>query len=1224
MTNHADWCCPVTSRMITWFFILSIVLLLSWPPLLVLAEGQGSADPDQDRIRDLFQRSDQAMAKRDYSVAVKAMADIFALIDRRASEGRNGSGDEAIRSRALNGLAVMQSRIAQSVESVLNHAEKELRALTAINEQDLIRLDQLQQSLAYITPQPGPYTKPVRKRLGTFIQVCHVSALMEVPSDKQQANLELVAKARAAADAACAAADFQTAEPFVQEAERVAGRLDTLRDEAEIWRGLRNKRTEEGGIDALYLDRLRRELDRVDNEIAETKELSREYLRLVTPVYQEWSWLQTLYKELDKEFPPPSQFKDGLTNWIAAYSFTTAYKAVAHSPAESWQQRLISVESALQKRENRLRPLADSIPPAGPRSDVFDLHFKFAEVDTQSLRDLIDDTEKEIDSTDRFAALCIQAAEDIQSDLKRARLCLRTIQIKAQPVTTALTPATPPAPAPAPVAAPAANPAPPAPAGPPAGVPAGNAPTPPAADPNPPPIRDDVAGGIQIRGGSQRIAVGQRARFIATDMGNRPYTNVIWNSYDEELLAIGPDGTATGLRPGRVTIQAKLADGSGTLATYELEVVIPDKPGSPPKPAPGAQPPTGSAPPGTAASGTAPTADADGGFDDRGLQVGGDQPAQLPEPDGGFGDRGLEITTKPASSGHAQSSGGDQPPPGPNANPPGRGAVGSAAGAGAAAIRPLNWQGGPQPAAWHIFATGSRMGWAAAYGRYTDGLADQDIIDHLLMAGEHAMWANRQSYPPHPAWPEWQQIRLRCRDWAGDVLQCPRGEYREQVSLAVASYADSLAEQITFQVIGDRIQTPNCDGVYMRLGYNLAYGQTSLQLAAGAQQAGQTRIADRARQDAVTHLRRAVQVLLQYEQTTVVSGRCADLRDVRTEIESLVNLNDLDTRIRMVRHAWETASERIRALSGAAAPPSPTAGTGQTTPGTAPAGSPTLWADPGELEGVWVSPVGRYRFVKQGSEYVGTLEHIFSPPENQNYTGILMVLLARQGYVPGEVVFRGTKTGSQVYRGRFHSRCGQRLDPKQGNKGWDWMVTDRQIEVAVVVMGDYLAIESPAERIEGVPWAVSDVGLNCLREKGTVPVPDFDALSYDARLPIFCWNSGWIWFLASRRADSGEEQTVLFHDYRDARVQAITDSRAGAAARQLSQLKNQLASADPAWKTLQDYMKANEGLPRRLEQAGFKVIFGPGSKEVCYKEFMKSRGLIDPATNLFRLPAGGP
>jgi hypothetical protein len=606
----------------------------------------------------------------------------------------------------------------------------------------------------------------------------------------------------------------------------------------------------------------------------------------------------------------------------------------------------------------------------------FNLPHKDAEAAIQYLRDDIDHTGKEIESTDRFAGRCIQAAEESRGDLKRARICLSSIRIKALLATAAPTPAIPPAPAPAPVTAPDANPAPPAPAGPPSGVPAGNAPTAPAAAPNPPPIRDDVAGGIQIRGGSQRIAVGQSARFIATDIGNRPYTSVIWNSYDEEILAIGPDGTATGRQPGRVTIQVKLADGSGTLATYELEVVIPDTPGTPPKPAPGTQPPTGSAPPGTAASGTAPTADAGGGFGDRGLQVGGGQPAQIPEPDGGFGDRGLEITTKPASSGRSQSSGADQPPPGPNPNPPGRGASGSAAGAGAAAIRPLNWQGGPQPAAWHIFATGSRMGWAAAYGRYTDGPADQDIIDHLLMAGEHAMWANRQSYPPHPAWPEWQQIRSRCREWAGDVLQCPRGEYREQVSLAVASYADSLAERVTFQEMGDRIQTPNCDGAYMRLGYNLAYGQTSLQLAAGAQQAGQTRIADRARQDAVTHLRRAVQVLLQYDQTTVVSGRCADLRDVRTEIESLLNLNDPDARIRMVRHAWETASERIRALSNLAAPTQSPTGNQASIPTNTPAGpqaggtgtTGTPEEVNGELAGTWISVTNTW--LGQGRNYL--------------------------------------------------------------------------------------------------------------------------------------------------------------------------------------------------------------------------------------------------------------
>jgi hypothetical protein len=137
----------------------------------------------------------------------------------------------------------------------------------------------------------------------------------------------------------------------------------------------------------------------------------------------------------------------------------------------------------------------------------------------------------------------------------------------------------------------------------------------------------------------------------------------------------------------------------------------------------------------------------------------------------------------------------------------------------------LNVQGAGQPAAWHIFATGTRLGWVASRSRYTDGFADQTMVDDLIMAGEHAMWANRLSYPPTPAWPDWNDKKNRFHSWAEGLVRTPAGRLREPLALSASSVAAQMADQISSQTFGETVQTANCDAAYMRLGFHMAFGQ---------------------------------------------------------------------------------------------------------------------------------------------------------------------------------------------------------------------------------------------------------------------------------------------------------------------------------------------------------------------------------------------------------------
>lgn len=551
-----------------------------------------------------------------------------------------------------------------------------------------------------------------------------------------------------------------------------------------------------------------------------------------------------------------------------------------------------------------------------------------------------------------------------------------------------------------------------------------------------------------------------------------------------------------------------------------------------------------------------------------------------------------EASSDPYGGGGGTVPGSSAVASGSRGRPPGGGTP-------APTIQPLTLQGGAQPAAWHIFATGSRLGWAAAYSRFTDGPADQEIVNHLTMAGEHAMWANRESYEPYRAWPYWSEIQVRFRTWAEQLVRDRRvGEPREQLALSIISYANSLAEQVTFQVLGEKVRVPNCDGAYMRLGFHLGFGCTALQLAEGAGRTGELRIVETARRDALDHLRQARRILEDYEHTTVITGSCADLRDIRAELDDLLGRADLAEQVRMAGHAWTEASDRIRALSGQPVPPQP--GTppqpGPPAPQPAipnPVSGPGVWADPGELEGVWVTQLARYRFVKQGDAYVGTLEQIFPPaPAGHAVGGGLFYRLADQGYAAGEVICRAVRTGPGTYRGSFRQRLGIRRDAS----GIPVAVrTDLRVEVTVTVLGDYLLIRSPQRTTTDlIPSEQADVLSQLVREGGVLRIPVFDALSFDQRTEFTSLDNAMIWFIASRRGAGGEIQRVLFFDLQDPAVQRFVNHPPNRG------LEVRLRSSVSAFQPLREHVGANTGVRRRLEAAGFTMVFGPSTQIDCF------------------------
>ena len=444
---------------------------------------------------------------------------------------------------------------------------------------------------------------------------------------------------------------------------------------------------------------------------------------------------------------------------------------------------------------------------------------------------------KLVADTDAAAASALSTASEIRQRRDRATACVAGLGQRA-----ASSPATPTVPAPAAV--------PPAPARdahavgggttpPPAQPAAAAAPTSGAPQPQappattPPPIDPNVAGGIKIQGPTTRIGVGERVRFVATDYGNRVYTKVTWTSFDDELLSIDSQGRATGLRPGKLLIHAALDDERA--ATLSLEVV--ERPATPP--------PSTPVVPAAPAAPQVPPATPTSGFQVVTTQAGPDTsrpaadrpaPATAPPPVTEASGSGRPSTsllgidvqgtpTPPAAGGFgvgATTAGRDPAPPSP-------GGGGQPGGGGSGGQNPQRGTPPPgpgpqtravagQPAAYHIFATGSRMGWASGLGQYSVGPADPTIIEHLQAAGEHIMWANRESYLPVTAWPNWPTNRAEVRSWADDLTRDPRNPTRRQITVRASSRAATLADELRYQTMGGPEHTATCDAAYMRLG----------------------------------------------------------------------------------------------------------------------------------------------------------------------------------------------------------------------------------------------------------------------------------------------------------------------------------------------------------------------------------------------------------------------
>jgi len=342
------------------------------------------------------------------------------------------------------------------------------------------------------------------------------------------------------------------------------------------------------------------------------------------------------------------------------------------------------------------------------------------------------------------------------------------------------------------------------------------------------------------------------------------------------------------------------------------------------------------------------------------------------------------------------------------------------------------------PSAYHIFATASRLGWAGGLSRYSVGPADQTIIDHLATAGEHARAAYETSFEPTRAWPNWKSIRSQFNSWAGQLARTRSGTYRRQLANTLAGRYGSLADQLGYQTVKDKQRAANCDYYYCKLGYLMAFGQQTLQIAQGAESNGNTSLRSKTRRDGIAHLSQAVNVMNSMERVKLASGFCVDLRDVKQWLLSIIRGGSLGNQVRTATKAWKTALERIMNQQ----PPPRIAQKPPPSPPPPPLEDKIkpevreLDKDPGELAGGWYEVTnGNFtggwcncsyptneqpeildiQFLKIKGNYIGKKSGTRYSLKNESL--MPFVYKFTRHIIPGTVIYKMKRTGSNVYEG---------------------------------------------------------------------------------------------------------------------------------------------------------------------------------------------------------------
>lgn len=300
---------------------------------------------------------------------------------------------------------------------------------------------------------------------------------------------------------------------------------------------------------------------------------------------------------------------------------------------------------------------------------------------------------------------------------------------------------------------------------------------------------------------------------------------------------------------------------------------------------------------------------------------------------------------------------------------------------------------------YHEFAALCRVGWAWGLAKTSVGPADGSIAGHMRAAGEHMMMANRTTFAPVKAWPNWSARRNRFREMADRLLREASGRYREQLAFDLGLGWGEMADALAIQVAGERQHRESCDSHYARLGYHLCSGQQLLQVAEVEERVGDHDRAVRIGQEGRQQLVAAARELSGLRTVRLASGSCIDLSRVGTSLSAASIAQRPDQAVAGANSSFETATSL---LAGVPAPPPRHEILGQWCY--------SMFLDQKDLD----HPEGlcRIEFKEEGGWFVGRLVAGSCSPKKAES---LLITPPPRG---GQEILRVKKAGGRRYEGR--------------------------------------------------------------------------------------------------------------------------------------------------------------------------------------------------------------
>lgn len=312
----------------------------------------------------------------------------------------------------------------------------------------------------------------------------------------------------------------------------------------------------------------------------------------------------------------------------------------------------------------------------------------------------------------------------------------------------------------------------------------------------------------------------------------------------------------------------------------------------------------------------------------------------------------------------------------------------------------LNVGAGP----YHEFAALCRIGWASALSLYSVGRADDSIIDHLRFAGEHMEMANRTTFDPLRAWPDWQSRKSRLHDQA-NRLDRSDGSSRPSLSNELKMSWTGHANELAKQLIASRLEhLPTCDSHYARLGYQLCYGQQALQIAEVAERDGNRPLMQRSLGDARDRLQGARRELSELPRVKLATGSCVDLSPVANILQGGQSRDPLATQVRTANSAFEQAI----AILGQAQ--SQTVSQSRPQSGIAGQWCYSMFLDQKDID--HPESLCRIQFDRNGDQFIGSIVPGTCGPDRVGK------LLIRKHPREGETVLRLRAISSNKYEGQ--------------------------------------------------------------------------------------------------------------------------------------------------------------------------------------------------------------